>query len=367
MLTLSGTILEDILNNRYKIVNPAVSKDSAPFSEDTLSVKKAMQSVEKDIGSLGGAFYVQDVWDSLPDPVPNMLSDRKYYEACRLPYDSCWFEFLVEKNSRFKTDTGVLLESVTLSGNWVASEIFSLAFSGDATTAHRIAECVEAGQLFDDPVHYAMRGYIFLRGLPETGVSRDLAFGPIGKTLFLFGENLRSLGGITVKDPVMLAVQRRVIPEQNKTFEESIQNCFNACFRTSSLLNSKNVSIVNLPWNPHGAESLEAKEKGLLFKTLQIKGSKNKVIYDGRVQLDGDTTRLRLHTVRGHFKTYHSDKPLFGSVTGRFWWSPSAHGDSKVGEIVKDYNLELEDNQAVNRMGKLRKKRCRNKRRKRRR
>ena len=49
---------------------------------------------------------------------------------------------------------------------------------------------------------------------------------------------------------------------------------------------------------------------------------------------------MPVHLCRGHFKEYTEEKPLFGRVTGRFWWQPFARGDAKNGIIDKDYNIK---------------------------
>jgi len=48
----------------------------------------------------------------------------------------------------------------------------------------------------------------------------------------------------------------------------------------------------------------------------------------------------RIHLQRGHFKTYTAEKPLFGHITGRFWWQPHVRGRNKEGIVMKDYVVE---------------------------
>ena len=48
---------------------------------------------------------------------------------------------------------------------------------------------------------------------------------------------------------------------------------------------------------------------------------------------------LPLHAVRGHFKEYTKERPLFGRLVGRWWWPPSQRGDKKEGEIIKEYDI----------------------------
>lgn len=48
---------------------------------------------------------------------------------------------------------------------------------------------------------------------------------------------------------------------------------------------------------------------------------------------------MAFHLVRGHFKTYTEDRPLFGKLTGTFWWQPAARGTTDFGVIDKDYSI----------------------------
>jgi hypothetical protein len=74
------------------------------------------------------------------------------------------------------------------------------------------------------------------------------------------------------------------------------------------------------------------------YYTLDI-GPMKKVIEQAK--RDGNITDLRsaLHMVRGHFKTYTEDAPLFGSQTGTYWWGMHARGDAAHGTIKKDYEV----------------------------
>lgn len=43
------------------------------------------------------------------------------------------------------------------------------------------------------------------------------------------------------------------------------------------------------------------------------------------------------HIVRGHFKRFTPERPLFGSIVGQFWWSPQVRGNRGNGRIEKAY------------------------------
>jgi hypothetical protein len=45
--------------------------------------------------------------------------------------------------------------------------------------------------------------------------------------------------------------------------------------------------------------------------------------------------------VRGHFKHYTAEAPLFGRMTGTWWWSPTLKGDAAHGVVEKEYQIEM--------------------------
>lgn len=106
------------------------------------------------------------------------------------------------------------------------------------------------------------------------------------------------------------------------------------------LINCKNItSVDNSPPEKLNKKRRKNKKQELFsYKTLVIKqktgrgspGSQPKDLWENRV-----------HMCRGHFKTFTEDKPLFGSVTGTYWWQPSVRGSSSKGIIQKDYLVEV--------------------------
>jgi hypothetical protein len=62
--------------------------------------------------------------------------------------------------------------------------------------------------------------------------------------------------------------------------------------------------------------------------------------YDGQAHQHG--LRHALHICRGHFKTYTADAPLFGTVTGTYWWADQVHGSADLGVVDKDYRLRID-------------------------
>lgn len=52
--------------------------------------------------------------------------------------------------------------------------------------------------------------------------------------------------------------------------------------------------------------------------------------------------KLPVHWVRGHFKEYTAENPLFGSITGRFWWQPHLAGRDHDRFVEKTYVVTTE-------------------------
>ncbi len=59
---------------------------------------------------------------------------------------------------------------------------------------------------------------------------------------------------------------------------------------------------------------------------------------DGATTGTGQSTAL--HLVRGHFKHYGPERPLFGHVVGTYWWGQQVRGSAERGAVHKRYELE---------------------------
>lgn len=106
------------------------------------------------------------------------------------------------------------------------------------------------------------------------------------------------------------------------------------------IINCKNVSLS--PISPPERLNRSRIKKGKLplyrYHVLTLDLDKGR-------KLAGDVPKRSLgtapvHLCRGHFKEYTADQPLFGRVTGRFWWQPHARGKAQNGIIMKDYRIK---------------------------
>ena len=110
------------------------------------------------------------------------------------------------------------------------------------------------------------------------------------------------------------------------------------------LLSCKNISTPTVKHRNSVIASRRARKLPILTRKVlrfQLGGKANK--QSGGTASNPATTRI--HLCRGHFKRYTTDKPLFGKLTGLYWWQPHARGDKSLGVIEKNYKAVPEPTQ----------------------
>ena len=104
------------------------------------------------------------------------------------------------------------------------------------------------------------------------------------------------------------------------------------------LLSTKN--IVTKRHDPPARLNKKREKKGKVplfsYHTLHVKLPGNRTAGPAG-EKSGAT--MPVHLCRGHFKHYTREAPLFGRLTGRYWWQPHVRGSKKAGIVVKDYEV----------------------------
>lgn len=77
------------------------------------------------------------------------------------------------------------------------------------------------------------------------------------------------------------------------------------------------------------------------YRTLDIDPMRKVLSRDGHAETGGLASAL--HICRGHFKTFTPDAPLFGKLTGSYWWDDPVRGDAAQGVVDKQYLLRIDD------------------------
>jgi len=107
------------------------------------------------------------------------------------------------------------------------------------------------------------------------------------------------------------------------------------------LLNCKNITTET--HKPDEALNKARRKRGkqelFTYKTLKLLLPGKKEKHNLISEPTGEHNRI--HYCRGHFKEYTAEAPLFGKITGLWWWQPSVRGKNKDGVVIKDYNIAV--------------------------
>jgi hypothetical protein len=109
-----------------------------------------------------------------------------------------------------------------------------------------------------------------------------------------------------------------------------------------SLINCKNVTTIthHAPEKLQKARRKKNKLPLLSYKTIEINLADDAPRHVTKYgETKGNSQGTRLHMIKGHYRTYTKEKPLFGRHVGRWWWQPRAGGDIRNGKIEKDYRV----------------------------
>jgi hypothetical protein len=109
-------------------------------------------------------------------------------------------------------------------------------------------------------------------------------------------------------------------------------------FMALSFIHCKNIQISPAKTFQSVKNPKKNKKHFIKYYTLEIDPIKK--MLDG-VMSNKTNIKKALHICRGHFATYSPEKPLFGKFTGTIWKPMHTRGNSKIGEIVKDYKVKI--------------------------
>jgi hypothetical protein len=131
--------------------------------------------------------------------------------------------------------------------------------------------------------------------------------------------------------------------EDLETWVEELKFYVYATLLTMSFMHCKNVDLVDHE-PPEKLSKNHRRRTGrplVSYKTLDIDPMRKVLSRDGHAETDGLASAL--HICRGHFKTFTPDAPLFGKLTGSYWWADHVRGDVAQGAVEKQYRLRIDD------------------------
>jgi len=103
------------------------------------------------------------------------------------------------------------------------------------------------------------------------------------------------------------------------------------------MLSCRNVEVVKRKYQGNYDRKRRKYKGGYQYHTIVVRNKDKRIVCDADpLAPEGPPAR---HMVRGHFKTYTSEAPLMGKLTGRYYWPPHARGSRAVGEIEHEYRV----------------------------
>lgn len=121
------------------------------------------------------------------------------------------------------------------------------------------------------------------------------------------------------------------------TTQGMMMNMINPMLLALSLLNCKNVEVISPAVSKTRIKKRRKQNQPgrVVYKTLVINPMGKR--YEG--EGTGQGVKKAWHICRGHFKTFTEAAPLFGRVTGTFWWQHQVRGTKSRGEVRKEYEI----------------------------
>lgn len=214
------------------------------------------------------------------------LDDAEYL---KFPYELCWFDCYHSEIKHFKYGTLVSYKNEY-------NELFFIPFIKHNTTPWMI-----------DPVGIHIK---------------------IGKMFPNQNSNIKSL---RLKTSINYSIF-----DQDEYIQNNLRGQLSHIELVLRLINCKNIGTEkNYPSEALNKKRLKTHKQPLFtYHTLVLKPVGKK-----QESIPRHLWNNRIHLCRGHFKTYTQDNPLFGRITGRFWWQPAVRGRNRNGIVMKDYQV----------------------------
>lgn len=250
-------------------------------------------------------------------------------------FKACWYEMGILKYPYGELTPGILMTSSVVGGEPapLIPLTFGEKFRHDLITwdhgLTKIRPAIEAGSKW-------VTTMIIFTSAPNIPGSVPLHFGIFGIREDGYVHSFQDYAAGVSVEALRQNFGREATPTEITTM--FLKEAWPVLHATD-LLNSKNVTIAEKPLPPKIRKKREKHgQPTYSFKRLvvRVKQDDTRWLYpDHKPQ----PTELPRHHVRGHFKNYTEDRPLFGKYTGRYWWNPQWRGLEKIGKVVKVYDV----------------------------
>lgn len=227
----------------------------------------------------GGGY--KPYWDMIPKGTTVFMDNNS---GCRLPYSYCWFDFIIDVGDVGKLGIFCFAEDIN------QLDIFRVIFFQYRKSL--------GWEIFPYIIH------ISFCEPPKWAIWTDNAY----------------------------------VFDNNNSAAEAISPCMHTLNGVLLLLSCKNITtgIIPAPEALNRKRIKKDKQPIFSYHVLVIKPTGGK----GQKSTPKHFWNNRIHLQRGHRKTYTKENPLFGKITGCFYWQPHVRGQNKDGIVMKDYKIE---------------------------
>lgn len=244
------------------------------------------------------------------------IENAKYI---RLPYKTCWFDATTTKGDQYEIlnngDERITKEGVLVAKALKDSDKFLIVFIISYSKSHRSWILIPISYIISVGENFTQESCDFLT---------DALKIPRGKCD----------GNGNVK--VLLLHKYFPLDQVEKQHSQCHLN-LQLLQEALLLLNCKNITTETheAPSALNKARRNKGKQELFSYKTLKliVPQDKQDCHSKGGISLDHN----RIHFCRGHFKEYTADAPLFGKITGLWWWQAHVRGQNRDGIVMKDY------------------------------
>jgi hypothetical protein len=130
--------------------------------------------------------------------------------------------------------------------------------------------------------------------------------------------------------------------EEQEQWRGNFNRLLGAAMLAVSFMHCKNVDVIEVT-PPAALSRKHQRHHGrplARYYVLEIAAMRGAMNADGAAREQG--LRQALHICRGHFKTFSPDAPLFGRLSGTYWWASHVRGDEAEGRVEKDYRVVVD-------------------------
>lgn len=300
----SHQVIDDI-KETYTRISGALSKEHSTYMHIALNMARHIRNAQH--------FHLSDI-DGLIDAAKRYKGSPLFIgdlSDIRLPYKSCWFDYHCN-------DSNVPVERKAPKRGLLALEI-----KPDLLNVFVFAFSQELKRWAMGP-----QGYIISIGKP-------MKFHPdVVKFCHAAASKIgRDLPESRLNENIWLLPVSQPNYDQMQAAKEDAED-LSVLNLGLLLLSCKNIGTEKHvpPEALNKKRKKQGKQELFTYHTLIIKPTGKR-----QESIPKHIWENRIHLCRGHFKTYTIEKPLFGELTGRFWWQAHVRGKNRDGIVMKDY------------------------------